>query len=145
MKKAIIAMSLALFFVGCGGERPSPLDAVRESYRAMDSEDIDAYLATVTGPRAAAAETLLADFFADYDVAYSIDSIELVSEMGNVAQVRTVVTATDRGGPKKFHDNRMVAVHKLRFEHGKWRIFFSDVERPKMLDAPSDTVKRGTS
>ncbi len=146
MRIFILFLSIAIFFIACETERQSPIDTVRANYAAMGNEDIAAYLETVTGARSAVAETLLSVFFEDYDVAYSIDSIELAGEIGNVAQVRTVVTSTDRGGPNKFHDNRMTATHKLRLERGKWRIFFSEVEKPEMLEQrkpePEDTVIR---
>ncbi len=128
---------LSLVFIilsGCASEKLSPAEVVRENYRAMETEDIQLYRKTVTGARESTADTLLVMFFNEYDVAYSIDSIETIGELGDIAQVRTVVTATDRGGPNKFHDNRMVAIHKLRLDRGKWKIFYSEIEKPTLLE-----------
>jgi len=127
MKKYFfLLMALSLAFFSCKLEKPAPEQTVIDNYRAMDEENISNYMKTVTGPRAAIADTLLEELFRDYDVSYTIDTIQLLSMVGDVAEVRTVVTARDEGGPKKFTDNRMVILHKLRYEHSKWLIFFSE-------------------
>ncbi|HHS50358.1 MAG TPA: hypothetical protein ENN07_04505 [candidate division Zixibacteria bacterium] len=136
MRNFALVITVVAVFFACSVERPSPEETVRSSYLAMENEDIEAYLETVTGPRAAVAGTLLVSFFDEFDVAYSIDTIELLGEIGDVAQVRTVVTATDRSGTGNFRDNRMEAIHKLRFERGKWRIYFSEVGEPVFLGRP---------
>ncbi|MCK5833736.1 hypothetical protein KAH81_08720 [bacterium] len=134
MKYLFLFIMLLLIFIACEAPKQSPLDTVKANYMAMQNEDIEAYLKTVSGPRAYVAGTLLVKFFEDYNVDYNIDTIELLGEISDVAQVRTVVTATDRKGANEFHDNRMVAIHKLKFDAEGWRINLSEVEKPVFLD-----------
>ena len=132
MKRMVLVLAALLSVLACTGERPAPEKTVIENYRALEAEDAEAYRQTVGGARASVADTLLEELFNDYDVTYEIDTIELLSMVGDVAQVRTVVTARDVGGPNKYHDNNMEAVHKLKYENGSWRIHFTEVGRPKL-------------
>ena len=142
MRVSAFATVLSMAFIlGCGVETSSPEEIVLKSYRALDDEDIGAYLSTVSGPRADVAGSLLIELFEDYDVSYTMDTIELLSEVSDVAMVRTVVMARDEGGPKKYHDNRMVAYHKLKYDNNRWTIYFSEIDRPQILNREGKNVQ----
>ena len=123
MKIRIFAyILLSILFVACTTESPGPKETVINSYLALDQEDANLYMTTVTGNRAVMASSLLAGFFEDYDVSYTIDSIEVVSEDKKRAEVFALVSARDEGGPKLYHDNKTATYHKLHLMNGKWKI-----------------------
>ena len=127
---------IAFLVFACAKEM-TPEQTVIENFKALGDENIQLYMATVGGPRADAAGQLLSTLFSDYDVAYTIDTIQLLSNVGGMAQVRTVVTAKDKGGPKKYHDNQMVFIQKLSKENGKWVIVSAEVERKNIFGVES--------
>lgn len=149
MKRYLILFFLIfLVSISCQSPKSTPEQTVIDNFKAMDEENISKYMKTVTGPRAGIADTLLKELFRDYDVSYTVEDIKLLSVVDEIAQVKTVVVAKDEGGPKKYRDNRMVFLHKLRKEHGKWLISFSEVLEMEIFDKtqPDTTlIARDTS
>ncbi|RKZ31118.1 hypothetical protein DRQ36_03215 [bacterium] len=137
----LVAFFGVAVFLACGYETPDPTQTVIDNYRAMDEENTSLYMSTVSGPRADIAGTLLESLFVNYDVSYTIDTVELLSKIKDQAQVRSVVTMRDQGGPKYFRHMRVVSLHKLHYENGKWTIYFTETEKPQILEeTPVDTI-----
>jgi len=136
--KVLIALFLVFIVIGCDKRASQdPIQVVQTSYEAWENEDIEAYLSTVSGARADVAGTLLVKFFESYDITYTIDSIELVSQLNDQAVVYTVVTARDKGTASKFTDNITRSYHKLKKENGIWTIYFSETKKPEIIEKPT--------
>lgn len=133
MKKLFFIIIPLLLIMACAQEN-TPESVVRDYYRAMDEEDIELYMSTVSGARADIAGDLLEKFFDNYDVSYTIDTLLVLTKVGDKAQVICVVTAMDEGGPKEFSDNRITVLNKLQRKYGKWTIYDAETSTPIKLD-----------
>ena len=141
MKKFFIAVVIVLFVMACVQEN-DPEKVVREYYRAMDEEDFELYMSTVSGARADIASDLLIKFFENYDVSYTIDTIATLTRVGDKAQVICMVTARDEGGPKKFSDNRITVLNKLRRKNLRWTIYDAELSEPVKLDSLGNPLQK---
>jgi hypothetical protein len=137
---------IPLFFLACAKEA-TPEQTVIDNFKALQNENVELYMSTVSGARADAAGQLLPTLFADYDVLYTIDTLQVLSNVGGLAQVRAVVTAKDKGGPKKYHDNQMVFIQKLENKNGKWFIISAEIERRNVfgMEQPKDSATAQTA
>jgi len=140
--KALILLTIpVLMLLSCGFTQNDPEEVVRDYYRAMDEEDVELYMSTVSGPRADVAGLYLDKFFADYDITYTIDTLFTLSKVGKEAQVLCVVTAKNEGGPKKFTDNRITVLSKLRLDRGIWTIYNAETSEPIKLDENGNAIE----
>jgi hypothetical protein len=94
---------------------------------ATNKEDLEGYMATVD-PESAAYEPTkkaMADLFAKGDLKLTLNTSELVSQSGETAKFRTVITTknADSSGSK------ITALHELQKKNGKWFIVNSTVEK----------------
>ncbi len=135
----LLAVLPVILLFGCAQEN-DPVQVVRDYYRAMETEDVKLYMSTVSGPRADAAGDYLEKYFTNYDVQYTIDTIGLLSKIGNEAQVLSIVTARDAGGPKKFTNNRVTVLNFLRKHNNSWTIYDSEVSNLIKLDADGNPI-----
>ena len=140
MKKCFLTALLVLLLIIACAEQNTPEQVVRDYYTAMDNEDIELYMSTVSGPRADVAGEHLAKFFADYDISYTVDTLALLSKVGNEAQVLCVVTAMDEGGPKKFTSNRISVLNMIRKNGGRWTVYDAEVSKPIKLDEQGNPI-----
>lgn len=109
--------------------------AVYENVRALQREDLEAYLATIDpgSPVFETTKALTQALFNNYDLKYELNSIEVISTAGNEAKVRVTQTTRKIAGPD-FRDNRVVAIHTLRKSNGRWKLFRTDVEKIEYLN-----------
>ncbi len=146
MIRTIFAVAIAsILLAGCSADRGDPAQVVRDYYRAMDEENVELYYSTVSGARADIAGVLLEKFFSEYDVTYNIDTLFIVSQTGDKAQVLCRVTSLDAGGPKKFHDNRLTILSKLRYRNGRWTIYDAETDKPVLLDGSGQSIASDSS
>ncbi|MDP4088711.1 MAG: zinc ribbon domain-containing protein [Bacillota bacterium] len=110
----------------------SVIDANAE---AMEQEDWDKYLTTVSlnSEQLAQTKEQLNTLFKDYDLEYTIENFELLTEKTDDAQVRVVQVTRKKSGPA-FRDNRSTFVHHLKNSNGTWKIFKSDIQKVEYMD-----------
>ena len=95
---------------------------------AMNKEDVDGYMATID-PESEAYEPTkkaMADLFAKGDLVLSLNSSELVSQTGDDAKFRTVITTKNAKGDSP--GSKITALHELQKKNGKWVIIKSTLE-----------------
>lgn len=96
---------------------------------AMNKEDVDGYMTTVdtNSPAYAPTKGAMKKLFDMYDLRATLNSFELVSQKGDEAEIRTVITTTKIKGPT-FNDNKVTALHKVKKKDGKWVVEESKIE-----------------
>jgi hypothetical protein len=109
--------------------------AVRENLRALNAEDIDAYMATIdeNSPVYDFTRSFTQQLIDNYNLRYEINSLEVISQSSNEAQVQVTQTTTKIDGPE-FRNNRIQAVHILKKSNGEWKIFATEVRNVEYLD-----------
>ena len=109
--------------------------AVSENLRALQREDLEAYLATIDpeSPVFEVTKGLTQELFNNYDLKYELNSIEVISTAGNEAKVRVIQTTRKITGPE-FRDHKAVAIHTLRKSNGRWKLLRTDVEKIEYLN-----------
>jgi len=109
--------------------------AVYENLRAMQREDLEAYLATLDPGSPAFEDTkaLTQDLFDTYDLKIELNSVQVINTSGNEAKVRVTETTRKIAGPD-FKDNITTGIHTLRKSNGRWKLYISDVEKIEYLN-----------
>ena len=130
MKAIEATLLLLVFFVSSCSDSPRREieEALSENLEFCEAEDFEGYLSTMH-PEAIdeALKKQMRNLWDTFDLAYSIESIELVSMTGDKAIVRVIQTTTKKRGPA-FGDNRGVFIHELRKHEKKWKFFSTGVE-----------------
>ena len=108
--------------------------AFRANVKALNEENIGAYMATLdrSSPGFAQTKPLVQKLFRTYDLKYKIDKIEVVKASAGEIELRITQTTRKIRGPE-FNDNRMVATHTLKAVQGEWKIYDTQVEDVESL------------
>jgi ketosteroid isomerase-like protein len=109
--------------------------AVYENIRALQREDLEAYLATIApeSPVFEVTKVMAQALFNKYDLKYELNSIEVIITAGNEAKVRVIQTTRKISG-QEFQDNKAFAIHTLRKSNGRWKLLRTDVEKIEGLN-----------
>ena len=96
---------------------------------AMNKEDVDGYMTTVdtSSPAYAPTKEAMKKLFDMYDLKATLNSFALVSQKGDEAEIRTVITTIKIKGPQ-FNDNKVTALHTVIKKDGKWVVVASKIE-----------------
>lgn len=117
----------------------NPIEAIKaavyENLRALQREDLEAYLATIDpgSPVFEVTKVLTEELFKTYDFKYDLNSLQVINTAGNEAKVRATQTTRKIAGPD-YRDNRAVVIHTLRKTNGRWKLFRTDVEKIENLN-----------
>ncbi len=128
---------IGIAFTACDGKSKDPAitELMTANMAACQREDMDRAMATVhpDSPMREQTETMLAQVFAAYDLSYTLDSMEILSNDGDVARVRVKQTTRKVDGPA-FRDNRIQIVNELRKSGDDWKLYDSSIENISYLD-----------
>ena len=116
---------------GSGGdsEETAAIRAVIEANaEAFESEDLDAYMATMhpESPLYESTEEQVAMQFDRFDFAVTLQ-VESISVDGDTATAEVQQTTRETSGAAEFQEYRIRASHELRPYQGEWRIYQSTV------------------
>lgn len=95
-----------------------------ENFKANESEDLDAALATIhtQAPIYTSTKQASNSLFETYDLKYDLLSFSYVGQDGKYAITRIKQTTTKVSGPA-FRNNDLDAIHVFRKENGKWKFW----------------------
>jgi ketosteroid isomerase-like protein len=113
-------------------ENAAILAVINANIDAMNSEDIDAYMACLdpSSPLYDSTRSQVETIFEQYDLQTEVTDLYVTDASATVAHVHAVITTTKISGPE-FADNRLTAVFELHKVDGAWKIYgqtISDVE-----------------
>ena len=97
---------------------------VMENFRANESEDLDAALATMhtQSPTYTSTKQTSVSLFETYDLKYDLLSFSYVGQDGKYAIARIKQSTTKVSGPA-FRNNDLDAIHVFRKEDGEWKFW----------------------
>ncbi len=102
----------------------TPESVIYANAKYMTQENLSGVMNTIhsLSPAIKATENLVLELFKVYDLEYKIESVVIIEEMEDEAQVRFVQRTTKINGPE-FRNNRLTGIHQLKKEKGSWKIF----------------------
>ena len=97
---------------------------VIDNFRANESEDLDAALATMhtQAPTYTSTKQSSISLFETYDLKYDLSSFSFIGQDGKYAIARIKQSTTKVSGPA-FRNNDLDAIHAFRKENGKWKFW----------------------
>lgn len=138
---AIITLFICLAFFCCKQEKSEFADeilaAVKKNAKAVNTEDVEAYMSTIHKDSPAYSESRgkMEKAFKEYDLQIDIKSLTVKEASGEEAKVEFVQVTSSKGG-KKYNDNRMTGVHLLRKSGEDWKIYKTEVRN---IEYPQET------
>lgn len=102
---------------------------IMKNAQTLEDEDLSGYMSTIhpDSPAYDTTEDLIAELFDMYKLTYDVKSVKVLSIDGNEARVRVRMITSKISGPE-FGDNDLTAVHVLKQDGGKWKIYESIIE-----------------
>jgi len=121
---SIILIFITLVFFSCsqkGGSSPEEVVILNAEY--MENEDISGVKSTIdsNNPEYDASLSMINLLFDNYDLNYTIESMEIIEQSENEAKIKYVQLTTKVNGPA-FRDNRYTGIHTLTKKDDGWKI-----------------------
>ena len=103
--------------------------------KALNEEDIEAYMATIdpSSPGFEITRSALLQSFSIYDLKYVMNKFDFVSISSNTAVVMVDQTTTKIRGPQ-FKNNRVVLIHNFNKSNEKWKMFSTEIKKIEYLN-----------
>lgn len=113
--------------------------AIDLNLEAMEEEDLDKYMSTISIPsdEISSTEETLKKYFRNYDLKYAIEDFQVLTTDNDDAQVQVVQTTKKIQG-LDFRDNRVTAIHHLKLINGQWKIFKTDTKNIEYINEQSN-------
>jgi hypothetical protein len=124
-----------LFVADVNSEKAAIKSVVTLNMKALNEENIEAYMATID-PKSPAFEltkNAIAQSFSIYDLKYVMNNFDVATISGNTAIVKVDQTTTKVRGPQ-FRNNRMVLMHQFNKSNGQWKMFSSEIQKVEYLN-----------
>lgn len=135
IKYILLVLSISFLFCGCGKKNVDIENVINENIKALQSEDVNAYMKTIDKNSVDYDQTKKAvqELFSSYDLNYQINKIEVASVNDDEAKVKvTQVTKKVKGA--EFTNNKSVIVHILKKVDGIWKISSTTVQSVEKLN-----------
>ena len=97
--------------------------------QTLEDEDLSGYMSTIhpDSPAYGTTEDVISELFDMYKLKYDVKSVKVLSIDGDEARVRVRMITSKISGPE-FADNDLTAVHVLKKDGGKWKIYETKIE-----------------
>jgi hypothetical protein len=133
---AVILLSAGV--PGCAREPEIPKDpvsVVQENIKAMNDRDLDRAMATIDeqSPSYDQTKQVAKKLFEMYELKYELANVKVIVQTEDEARVGCIQTTKKVSGPG-FRDNRIDFVHTLRKVDGRWKIYYSNVNKLDYLN-----------
>lgn len=137
----VVAAGLFLFTrsddedgTGGGTDEPQIRDVLRENVRALENNDLDAYMETIhpEAPLYDSTEENVSQLIAQFeiDVDLTIESIEVD---GDHAEANVIQENRETSGAADYQDTRVYITHELRPYQGEWHLYDSNIRDSEPL------------
>ena len=143
MKHALLLTTLLiatlLVFNGCGVDETVQADIdnfIKANVQHAQNEDIEAYMKDLStnNEQRNTTRARAAELFVDYDLSYTLDSIEIKSAKNENAEVEVTISTRKEAGEKEFNNNQVKMLYTLVQEGGNWKIKETLVQSIKRID-----------
>ena len=114
--------------LGCGQKGgSSPEEVIMKNAEYMEKEDMSGVKSTIDhdSPNYDASLNTIQFLFDNYDLKYTIESIEIIEQSENEAKIKYVQLTTKVNGPA-FKDNRYTGIHTLKKKDDGWKIYSTE-------------------
>lgn len=116
-------------------DRQSIRELVNKQFKALNEENIVAYMETVDkeSPGYESTNNLLILSYQMFELKYELNSLEFVSISANEARVRMIQTTTKLKGPE-FRNNKLTSINILKKRNGQWKMDSTETEKIEYLN-----------
>jgi len=133
-----VATLLSISVPGCSQESDvpnDPISIVQENIKAMNEKDLDRAMATVDeqSPSYDQTKQVAKKLFEMFELKYELANVRVISQTEDEARVGCIQTTKKVSGPG-FRDNRIDFIHTLRKVDGRWKIYYSNVQKLDYLN-----------
>jgi ketosteroid isomerase-like protein len=133
----LVALLAMVLVTGCGSDvDDEELEQVlRDQLAFLEAEDLEGALSTIhpESPQLAPMRNIMGQVFAEFDLDYEIESIEVVEKSDIEAKLKVVQVTRKVEGPE-LSDTRVTAIHTLRKTDGGWKLYDSVHESTEALN-----------
>ncbi len=139
MKYACLFLLAALFIAGCGSNKDTEEEAIKDvvykNTEARNNEDVAAYINTMDkdSRNYDRLEEMMNTIFQTYDLNYQVKDLKVTEIKDDEAKVKFVQITKKVKGPT-FRDNRVEGVHTLRKTNGEWKIYDTQITKMDYLN-----------
>lgn len=135
LKSVLPFLLFAILLASCSKkEFKTPESVIYANAKYMTEENLSEVKNTIhsSSPAFNATDNLVKELFRMYDLEYKVESVVIIEEMEDEAQVRFIQSTTKINGPE-FRNNRLTGIHQLKKENGSWKIYNTVTEKADYL------------
>lgn len=117
-------------------DETAAIECVRRNITAMESNDIEAVMATIhpKSPSANGAREQTLAIFDQFKLAYALENVAVKEARPDGIKVDFTMTTKKVSGPEGFTDNRVEGVHLLKRDDKQWKIWSTQVYQARALE-----------
>ena len=126
----IVFMISMLMLISCGKiEQNEFTDLIQRNLNAMNSEDLEAAMATIheDSPLYANTETVTAQLFKTYDLQHTLKGCKVISRTPEEVIVEVMQVSKKISGPQ-YQNTAGTLRHTLKRSNGVWKIYNSELK-----------------